>query len=908
MPMFAIACFLIALVVSYAGTRALLRVRPRRWFVDVPNLRSSHDSPKPRYGGIAIVAGFYAAYLFLALVEPSTRALWPFAAGGLAVFLIGLIDDARGLGAGVRMLLQLAAAAFLIATGHVIDGVQLPVVGYVGFGAMSVPFTILFIIGAVNAYNFIDGIDGLAAGSAFIACLFLSAAAWTIGQIPLALMFLAIGGAALGFLQFNFPPSRLFMGDGGSTFLGYFFAWAAIAGNRMEPAVPAFVPVLVLSSLYLDAGLTVVRRLFRRERLFQPHRTHYYQRLLQIGLNHKQVTLVEYLVTILLGASALVYLEAGNWFAPLMTAVWVVVFTLAILKIRGLERGGRMFWERRVVLLIAIDMAAIVAAYLGAYFLRMNFQLTDAEGQAVLRALPIVLVVRSACFFKYGLYRSMWRYTSVGDVVRVIKAVTTGSAIVLALVVLLYRFVAFPRTLFVIEYFLLILFILAARFSIRLFHEIGREPQGSALRRYAVIGAGDAGERLAREINARGPSRRVVCFVDEDPARVGLMVHGVPVDGPGGRLSEVCARYRVDALAYAMGPAGDETALKWVQEARRAGLPIERALDAGEDEPDAILLDRVAQVHGRTRRDTSTRARASLNGRRVLVTHGGERAGTALVGALRAAGAVPVFHFDGAPASREVSGDVPYYVGALRWSAADIVARVNPDAVIHAVTVEPSSADNEDERAWSHVVCETESLARAVWQNRPGCPLVVAAYWGAARPGSAAATVAAAMETIVLNRAGAEPAAVVRWPRVLTGAALRGSTAGDARARFDVLESEVATLVLEIAAGSFRGLYTASPAPTIELARAQRALAAGAGVAAGADSAGVLLFSHEHGDECGIDGIQRVLSPLFPASGTFREIALHGPVDASEAERRVWAASVTAQLLAVPASEIKVRG
>ena len=174
----------------------------------------------------------------------------------------------------------------------------------------------------------------------------------------------------------------------------------------------------------------------------------------------------------------MVYLRAGNLFAPLVSAAWIALFTLAILKIRALERGDRMFWERRALLLIVTDLAAIVTAYLGAYFLRMNFQFTQAEGMAVLRALPIVVVVRSACFFKYGLYRSMWRYTSVADVVRVIKAVTAGSAIILAAVVLLYRFVAFPRTLFLIEYFLLIVLILGVRFSTRLFHEIGREPHG----------------------------------------------------------------------------------------------------------------------------------------------------------------------------------------------------------------------------------------------------------------------------------------------------------------------------------------------------------------------------------------------------------------------------------------------
>ena len=916
--MIALGCFFIALAASYAGTRALLRVRLQQRFVDVPNPRSSHDSPKPRYGGIAIVAGFYAAFAYLSVTTPEARAFWPFAAGGLLLFATGLVDDARNLSASLRLLVQVGAALVLVASGHVIDRVDIPVVGEVSFGWISIPVTVLFVIGSINAYNFIDGIDGLAAGSAFIACAFLSFIAWTLGHGPLALLFLAVGGSSLGFLQFNFPPSRLFMGDGGSTFLGYFFAYAAIVGNRLEPSLPAFVPVLILSSLYLDAGLTVVNRLLKRERIFQPHRTHYYQRLLQIGLNHKQVTLLEYLVTISLGVSALVYLKAGEWFAPLMTGAWVVAFMLAILKIRGLERGGRMFWERRVALLVAIDLAAIVAAYLGAYFLRMNFQFTPAEGTAVLRALPIVVIVRSACFFKYGLYRSMWRYTSVTDVVRVIKAVTTGSAIVLAAVVLLYRFEAFPRTIFVIEYFLLISFILGARFSIRLFHEIGREPQGNAVRRYGVIGAGDAGERLAREINARGPSHTVACFVDDDPARVGLMVHGVPVDGPADRLSEICARRGVDALVYGIAGAGDDAALRWIAAARGAGVPIERAPGTGTSrEPDAVVLDRVARGLRRRPYEPTARARNAFVGARVLVTHGGERLGTALVGALRALGAVPILHCDGPCARDGEPFDASHYVGPLFVSAGDVVARAMPDMVVHAVTVEPSAAENEDERAWHHVIHESEVLAHELWKQRPGCRLVVAALWGGTRPGDRAAAVAAAMESVVLNRAGAEAVSVVRVPRILTAAMLAAAASNDAveasgaRARFDALESEAAAILLEVAAGGFRGIYSLAAGPEIDLADARRMLVSGSdadpGVAQSAGARG-LAFPSEHLDVCGVDGILRVLSPLFPASDPFRKLATQGPADASRPEREEWMQAVVAQLYHVGRVAEEARG
>lgn len=896
--------FVSALALSYAGTRFLLDRKPARGFVDVPNERSSHSRPKPRFGGVAIVGAFFATFAWVAIVFPPLRVLAPLAAGSAILFAAGVLDDWRGLGVGARLLVQCVAAGVALISGNVLNDVTLPVIGTVEFGWFAYPLSLLFIVASINFYNFIDGIDGLAAGGAFIAAGVWALVASSVGQPAIALVCVIAAGSALGFLQFNFPPSKLFMGDSGSTFFGYCFAYLAIAGSNAAPAIPILVPLLLLSSLYLDAALTIVRRLARGEKVFQPHRTHYYQRLLQLGFNHKQVTLLEYLVMLLLGASALLYVRAGDLFAPFMSAAWIVLFTLAILKIRALERGGRLFWERRVVLLIATDLAAIVAAYLGAYFLRMNFQFTEAEGQAVLRALPIVVVVRSACFFKYGLYRSMWRYTSVDDVVRVIKAVTAGSAIVLAAVVLLYRFVAFPRTLFLIEYFLLILLILGVRFSARLFHEIGREPQGGSVRRYAVIGAGDAGERLARDINGRGPSRAVVCFIDDDTARVGLWLHGVPVEGPAERLSEACARHRVDVLAYGIAGGDDAVAERWLAAAQRAGLSIERLPDtSASGEPDALVLDRVARACGRRVREPSARAQAALRGARVWVTHGGDRVGASLHARLRAVGAVPVMHVDhpGSASNLDAFRDSVRYAGPLAVTAAGTIAAIRPDVVIHAVSVEHSGAENEDERAWHHVVRESEWLARELWAHRPGCRLVVAAFWGSARPGDRAAAIGAAMEAAVLNRANAELASVVRLPRILTSATLTGASSPNARRHFDALESEAAAALLEVAAGGLRGIYTLSPAPEIDLERAQRPLASdGAdkvrGTTPHASPRSTLVFPAEHLDVCGIEGVSRILSPLFPAADPFRRLATHGPTGGAPSEREEWTRAVTAQL------------
>ena len=292
---------------------------------------------------------------------------------------------------------------------------------------------------------------------------------------------------------------------------------------------------------------------------------------------------------------------------------------------------------------------------------------------------------------------------------------------------------------------------------------------------------------------------------------------------------------------------------------------------------------------------------APCAGARVWVTHGGERIGDSLVTLLRSVGAVPVVHVERG-AGNGALRDAVRYAGPVSIAAAAAIASIRPDVVVHAVTVEPSGAENEDERAWHHVVRETELLARELWTRRPGCRLVVAAFWGSARPGDGAAAIGAAMEAVVLNRAGAEPASVVRLPRILTAQLLTEATnASTTNARFDALESEAAAALVEIAAGGFRGIYTLAPSAEIDLADARRALAGSSDDdrrTASSDRAtrSGLVFPSEHLDVCGIDGVRRVLSPLFPAADPFRKLATLGPADATRAERDEWTRAVTAQL------------
>jgi UDP-GlcNAc:undecaprenyl-phosphate GlcNAc-1-phosphate transferase len=883
--MLALGVFLFSFLLAYFGTVLLLKVRLSKRFMDVPNLRSSHEAPKPRFGGIAIIGTFLLAFGFVLVKESGTSQFVPLLLGAMIVFGAGVLDDWRSLPVSWRFLAQGAAIAIVVGSGHVVDHIYLPMVGTIQLGLLAIPFTVFFILTSINFYNFIDGIDGLAAGSAFIAAGFLALIAYMLGHGTLALVCLAMAGSTLGFLQFNFPPSRLFMGDSGSTSIGFFFAYVAISGNGLRPEVPFFIPVLILSSLYLDAGLTLAKRAIRGEKIFKPHHTHYYQRLLSLGLNHKQVTVLEYGLTILLGISALVFVKAGGFFPFFVTLCWVVIFGALILKIRGLERGDRLFWERRSLLVIGGDLVAIAVAYFGAYFLRMNFRFTDPEGVAVLKAFPFVLVVRSACFYWYGLYRGVWKYTSTPDVLRIIKAVTAGSVIILALVVLFYRFVAFPRSLFVIEYFLLILALGGSRFAFRLFHEFGKEAHGADIRRVGVIGAGDYAERLGREIrNAEGKSVSVVCYVDDDKDKVGLVLQGVPIVGPIDNLAHICKRFDLHSLVLGISNLPDNRLKLIVRQAREANIPFETRETGYVESPTGLVeLDRIARELGRELPiHPMTNTGTFFEDKRVLITDGGGAIGVGLADELVSLGARVTVHV-GTHWEAGRFGEVDaekcrVFIGGVEreLDAARLVDAARPDVVFYCSDLCVGLVLNRDDYLWRRLVRATSALC-AVLPKHPIESLVFLNFWGHTQPGELAAHLSATGEIMALNSSDLLPAApkIVRLPTILTGTDLR-DIAVNRRATekdvlsYELLEGEAIAISLDVAA-NYKGRVILVPRaqPPVN-PREIRSILKGKSTVRRLPTTWegdvTPLFPNEQVKASVLRGAQEVVSPSYPAS------------------------------------------
>lgn len=279
---------LTAFVVALATIAWLARSRISTLALDHPNPRSLHQSPVPRTGGLGLHAGVLCGWL---LVAPNfSPALW----FGLAlVLVVSFADDIRGLPVAVRLGAHLGAAATLSA--GLLFG---------EFGAGATLLATLAVAWLTNLYNFMDGSDGLAGGMTSIGFLFYGIAAWLAGSTEFAALSFSVAAAAAAFLVFNFHPARVFLGDAGSIPIGFLAAAFGLLG-WVQHKWPWWFPVLVFSPFIVDASVTLARRLARRERVWEAHRDHYYQRLVQMGWGHRGTAVTEYALMLVSGLLAL---------------------------------------------------------------------------------------------------------------------------------------------------------------------------------------------------------------------------------------------------------------------------------------------------------------------------------------------------------------------------------------------------------------------------------------------------------------------------------------------------------------------------------------------------------------------------------------------------------------------------
>ena len=328
-----LAAMAAAVAISFLSTPLVKTLAYKVGAIDVPkDNRRMHKVPIPRLGGLAIFLAFLLSALIFADID---RQLQGILLGAVIIVVLGALDDVLALKALPKLIVQIIAAGVAVYHGCVIQFISNPNVfsnaTYLNLGWLSVPITIIWIVAITNAVNFIDGLDGLAVGVSSISAAALIVIALMVAETNIAIILCALFGACLGFLPDNMNPAKIFMGDSGSTFLGYILATLSITGLFKMYAIISFaVPFLILGLPIFDICFAFLRRIAHGQSPMQADRGHVHHRLIDMGFTQKQAVAIAYMLTAILGLAAVVLTSSGELKALILIGAVFVVGAIGI--------------------------------------------------------------------------------------------------------------------------------------------------------------------------------------------------------------------------------------------------------------------------------------------------------------------------------------------------------------------------------------------------------------------------------------------------------------------------------------------------------------------------------------------------------------------------------------------------
>ncbi len=536
---------------------AVVPPRPDRW----------HSAPTPTMGGIAIAAATLAGFgVAVAVGAVGGFGNWTAVLlAALAMFAVGVLDDRLQLSPVAKLVASLAVGAFLV----------FALAGAEPEGALPTGYTLVGMIwfaGICHAFNLLDNMDGLASGVALIAAIFM---AWLLGPaLPdgLSTLLLVLVGALLGFLYWNRPRARLFMGDSGSLFIG-----ALIGGASLVPVFhpliafidPAILIVLILVVPLFDTSFVLVLRRLAGRSATRGGTDHVSHRLVSLGLSERSAVRTLYLLGLIGGMTAWVLVKWSSAVEPIfIVALFGVVVILVGIYLARVEAYNAEDFQalqkssfapflkdlafKFHVGEVLLDVILITACYYAAFRVRFD----GVELEEFLRvvpgsfaaSLPIVLGVKIAALYMSGLYRRSWETFGFRDLAAVARGVGMGSLLSVAAVYYLYQGQGSSRAVFVLDGLLLALAIFATRASFRTLSSLA-SARSRRHRRVLVYGAGGFGRLIVREMRAN-PTWKMnpVGFIDDDPMKAHRWIVGVPVRGSIDHLEQTLARLSVDEV------------------------------------------------------------------------------------------------------------------------------------------------------------------------------------------------------------------------------------------------------------------------------------------------------------------------------------------------------------------------
>ena len=561
--------FLIALISSLLFTPVVRSISRRLGAFDLPEKRKVHGHPIPRLGGISVFITFNLGLLITSQIEffffppnflADIKFAWLIVASTIMVGL-GAFDDFRKVPPSIKFFFQIIAGLIVALACVKIQVITLPF-GTINLGIWAIPATVLWVVAITNAINLLDGLDGLASGTSFIVCLAMFGISLLNQNIGIALCSVILAGSILGFLKYNFHPASIFLGDSGAYFLGFILSVLPLLGGLKGTATFAIlVPLLALGLPIIDTGLSMVRRLLRSLHImeideekneikfffldgfsmFRADRDHIHHRLLQMGFTQRKTVILLYAISLILGGLAFssVYFKNINYALFLTTigiASYIGVKKLGYSEIQILRNGALLpLFDAPVVniriLRFFVDMSFIALSYYLAFLLRFEGTFDPSIKDYYLTTIPLVLTIKMGIFYLSGLYKGAWRYTSVSDVVKMLKAVALGCFVSALVGWAIPGYGVISLSVLVIDFNILFFLVTGARTSFRVlehFH-ISNNHHG---RKVLIFGVDKSSIQALNEfVNNPRLDLSPVGFIDEDERNKGKQVSGYPILG-----------------------------------------------------------------------------------------------------------------------------------------------------------------------------------------------------------------------------------------------------------------------------------------------------------------------------------------------------------------------------------------
>lgn len=588
LPIKYISAFIIPIIISAFITPFIIKLAKYVGAIDEPNERKVHTDPTPRLGGLAIYLSFfisfgiicllYHQFFVMTMMDLSSKLML----GGALTFilLLGVWDDIQTLRPGIKFLVQFVIANLIYFAGFKISSLTNVLnSGFVDVGYLDYPITILWIIGVTNAFNLIDGLDGLAPGVAVISSVTIGILTYLQGDLWTTLLVTVLAGAILGFLWYNFNPAQIFLGDAGSLLLGFTLAIVSMKSYTKTTTIfPVMLPVLVLGFPIMDTIVAMIRRFLKSfipnkngesesvslfnilHSIFLPDKSHIHHQLIQKGYSQKSTVLLLYLVSGLYSMGAL-----GLTVAKSQSAVVLILFATVLVTIWGIKKLRYREMEvlhngifltlykrgilKRKLIHQLLDIGFIAVACIAANNLMIPDVNQASSHYSYTTLLLLTVGIQYGTFWISGLYKETISRLCIGDVMNILKSVSLATFISgLVVAYLENNGLQIETTLFILDFYFLLSMVLGLRVSFHMLNYLYRRYQISK-KNILIYGAGENGILALQDILINhNDTYNPLGFIDDDHHLAGAYVNGYAVFGTHWQLPKLIQSREVHEL------------------------------------------------------------------------------------------------------------------------------------------------------------------------------------------------------------------------------------------------------------------------------------------------------------------------------------------------------------------------